>query len=92
MGDYNISGIYQGGDSGLDPNKSYGSIFKGYMVNAGEIGMSTDARTANVVQEVSTKLSMGAKIVELSQVSPEVFEAIPKGQLKMGRPKRGKHE
>lgn len=79
-GDYTINNIYQGGYSSLSP--SYGDVFSGYRVGAGEIGMSTDARTANVVQEVSTKLNMGAKNIELSQVDRGVFESIPKGHLK----------
>ena len=79
-GDYTINNIYQGGYSSLSP--SYGNVFTGYRVGAGEIGMSTDARTANVLQEVSTKLNMGIKNIELSQVDKGVFESIPKGHLK----------
>jgi len=79
-GDYTISDIYQGGYSSLKPN--YGDIFTGYRVDARNLGMSTDARTANVLKEVSENLSAGAKTVELTQVSPEVFDAIPKDQLK----------
>jgi sugar phosphate isomerase/epimerase len=82
MADYTINNIYQGGYSSLNPNKSYGSIFSGYTVNAGDFGMGTDARTANVLQEASSKLNMGVGTIELSQVSQETFEQIPKGQLK----------
>ena len=79
-GDYTINDIYQGGYSSLSP--SYGNVFTGYRVGAGEIGMATDARTANVLQEVSTKLNMGIKNIELSQGDKGVFESIPKGHLK----------
>ena len=80
MGDYKISDIYQGGDSSLNP--SYGSVFTGYRTGAGELGLSTDPRTANILQEVSSKLSSGVKNIEVEAVSPEVFDAIPKQQLK----------
>ncbi len=81
-GDYTIKDVYGGGYSALDPNKNYGSVFSGYQTTAGSVGLSTDARTANIIQEVSKNLSAGAKAVELSQVFPEVFDAIPKQQLK----------
>ena len=79
-GGYSINDIYQGGYSSLKPN--YGDVFVGYHASAENIGMSSDARTANVVKEISKNLSAGAKTAELSQVSPEVFDAIPKQQLK----------
>jgi len=77
-GDYEIKDIYNGGYSTLDSN--YGNLFKGYGVSAASIGMSTDARTANVLKEISESIASGEKTVELTQVSPEVFEAIPGGK------------
>ena len=77
-GDYTISDIYQGGYSALSP--SYGDVFKGYSVEAGSLGLTTDPRTANIVQDVSAKLSAGAKQIEVSAVSPEIFESIPGGK------------
>ena len=77
---YAINDIYQGGYSSLSP--SYGDIFTGYRVAAGSLGLATDPRTANVLQEVSSKLSTGLKQIELSTVSPEIFESIPKNQFK----------
>ncbi len=79
-GDYSISKIYQGGYSSLKP--SYGDVFTGYKVNPATLGLATDGRTANVIQEISTKLNTGAKQVEMSGVFPEVFDSIPKQQLK----------
>src|SRR3989344_6030800 len=79
MTDYEIKEVYQGGYSSLKP--SYGN-FIGYRTGAGDFGMSTDARTANILKDVSKNLSAGAKHVELTQVSPEVFESVPKQQLK----------
>ena len=73
--EYRISDIYQGGYSSLTPS------YTGY-IPAGSFGMTTDPRTANILQEVSTKLSSGAKNIEVEAVSPEIFDSIPKQQLK----------
>ncbi len=73
-GGYKIPDIYQGGYSSLDPSNNY--------LAAGTLGMTTDPRTANVLQEVSTKLSSGVKQIEIAAVSPEVFDAMPKQHLK----------
>ena len=72
---YTISNIYQGGYSTLQPPEgSYGA--------AGVIGLTTDIRSANILQEVSTKLSAGVKYIDVTAVSPEVFDSMPKQQLK----------
>ena len=73
-GGYKISDIYQGGYSSLDPLNNY--------ITAGTLGMTTDPRTANILQEVSTKLSSGVKQIEIAAVSPEVFDSMPKQHLK----------
>lgn len=84
-GDYSINDIYQGGYSSLSP--SYGDVFTGYMVKAGSLGLTTDPRTANVLQDVASKLATGVKQIEISGVSlggapGEIFESIPKQHLK----------
>ncbi len=78
--DYVISDIYQGGYSSLSPK--YGDVFTGYRVNPASFGLTTDPRTANVLQDASTKLNTGAKQIEITGVSPEIFDAIPMQQLK----------
>ncbi len=80
MGDY-TNNIYQGGYSALDPNKSYGSVFSGYNVTTGSLGLTTDPRTANIIKDVSAKLTSGAKNIELALISPELFDSVPKQQL-----------
>ncbi len=80
IGDYTINDIYQGGSSSFEP--PYKDSFEGYRMLGKGIGMSTDARTANILKEISENLSAGAKSVELTQVFPEVFESIPNDQLK----------
>ncbi|MCK5625115.1 sugar phosphate isomerase/epimerase [Candidatus Pacearchaeota archaeon] len=79
-GEYTVNSLYQGGHSSLSP--SYGDIFTGYQVDAGSLGITTDPRSANILKEVSSKLAGGGKQVELALVSPEVFDSIPKQQLK----------
>jgi sugar phosphate isomerase/epimerase len=79
-GDYHINDMYQGGYSSLKP--SYGDVFTGYRANAGSLGLTTDPRNANVLQEASSKLATGVKHMEISAVQPDVFESIPKQQLK----------
>jgi sugar phosphate isomerase/epimerase len=78
--DYTVSDIYQGGYSSLSPK--YGDVFGGYRVNPGAFGLTTDPRTANILQDASIKLNTGAKHIEISAVSPEIFESIPNQQLK----------
>ncbi len=80
IGGYTLSSIYQGGYSSLKP--TYGDVFTGYKVNAGGFGLTTDPRTANVLQDTSAKLASGVKHMEISAVTPEVFESIPKQHLK----------
>ena len=79
-GDYKINNIYQGGYSSL--NSSVEETPTKYRMSAGSFGLTTDPQTANVLQEVSSKLSTGVKQIEISAVSPEFFESIPNRDLK----------
>jgi len=78
--DYKIENIYQGGVSSFNP--SYGGNLTEARVGAGSLSLTTDPRIANVLSEVSSKLSTGVKSIEISAVSPEIFEAIPAQHLK----------
>jgi hypothetical protein len=72
-GDY----FYEGANYGFDPE--YGGFSHAYQYNpAAGIGIATDPRTANQLKEASNKLNTGATTLEVSSVSPNVFEAIPK--------------
>jgi len=73
---------YQGGYNSLDKNKAYSNSFTGYRTNAGSLGITSDPRTANILKDVSTKLSSGAKHIELTLVTPELFDSVPKQHLK----------
>jgi len=75
-GDYEIGNIYQGGYSSLNP--SYGSIFTGYHVSAGELGAPTKPDTANQIQQVNLLLNQGIIPIEVGALQPETFDQIPK--------------
>lgn len=74
-GDY----FYEGANYGFDPE--YGGTSQAYSASSG-IGLTTDPRTANQLKVASEKLNTGAKAVEISAVSPDVFESIPKEHFK----------
>ncbi len=71
--------FYSGSSSSLDPN--YGTAI-GYKIPLEEIGATTSIQSANQLQEVGNLLNQGVKAIELSPVSPEVFETIPKQHFK----------
>lgn len=59
----------------------YGSS-TAYAPKLSEFGITTDARTAAQIQEISNKLNTGVRVVEMEGIQPDVFDAIPKQQLK----------
>ena len=75
MGSYKISDIYQGAGSTLDPPINNYAQTKSF-------GMTTDGRVANILKEFSDRLASGTKHIEVSGASGEIFDAIPKQQLK----------
>ncbi|HTY44315.1 MAG TPA: TIM barrel protein [Patescibacteria group bacterium] len=79
-GGYSLNDIYQGGYSSF--NSDYGSVFSGYHVSAKNFGLTTDPRTADILKDASAKFATGVKHMEVSAVSPEVFESIPEQHLK----------
>ena len=62
-------------------NQGYGEFFTGYRLPAGKLGASTSIQTANQVQEVSTRLNEGMKVVEMSVLDPRVMEMIPRQHM-----------
>ncbi len=70
--------FYDGASSSLDPN--YGE-FIGYRGQFKDLGMTTDPRTANIIQDVLMKLNTGIKVMEIEGVSPEIFDSIPTQHL-----------
>lgn len=66
--------FYKGGYSTLDPE---GEL----RVSAAGLSLATDPRTANQIAEVSTRLNTGMKNIEVSTLTPDVFESIPEQHL-----------
>ncbi|MBU2503716.1 MAG: hypothetical protein KJ879_01540 [Nanoarchaeota archaeon] len=78
-GNYKISDIYQGGYSGMKSSSGWSS---NNYVQTGNLGVTTDPRTANILKDVSAKLSSGIKNIEITGIQPEIFDSIPTQQLK----------
>jgi len=81
-GDYTISNIYQGGYSSFN---QYPNLSPETPVEAKDLGLTTDFKSANILQEINSKLSSGIKHIEISPISPDVFESIPKEHFKEAR-------
>ncbi len=79
-GEYKISDIYEGGYSSLDPE--YGNLFVGYRVPVESLGITTNPQEARVAQEVSSKINLGAKNVEVELLLPKTFDAMNKHDFK----------
>ena len=81
QGDYTFNNIYQGGYSTLDPNKAYSNNFTGYRTDPAKLGVTTNPQTANVIGDVSSKLSSGLKQIELTLINPKMIELVSDQQL-----------
>jgi hypothetical protein len=78
MAENTINEIYQGNYSSLNPKfERYGT----YGLTMANFGITTDPRTANILKEVSSKLNPGQKNIEVTMITPSVFESVPKQQL-----------
>ena len=80
IGGYKIKNIYGGGYSTLKPD--YGNLFTGYRSSVGSLGITTNPQNAAVLKEFSSKINLGVEHVEVEAISPEVFDSMPKQQLK----------
>lgn len=79
-GGYGLNDIYQGGYSSF--NSDYGSVFSGYHAGGKNFSLTTDPRTADILKDASAKFATGVKHMEVSAVSPDIFESIPEHHLK----------
>lgn len=83
MADYKHN-FYGGANYGLEP--VYGDksspMFVGYNLPQSAFGVPTDPRTANQIKAVSDKINTGVKSVEVTGVSLEVLDYIPKQHFK----------
>ncbi len=73
---YEIKDIYQGSYSPFD------TLYLGYNARLSEIGSPTSIRTANQLKEINQRISEGVVPIELQPLSNDVFEQIPKQDLK----------
>jgi sugar phosphate isomerase/epimerase len=72
--------MYGGGKYGLEPGVD--SMYRGTSLSAGSLGAPTSIQTANQISEVSNLLNTGLKAVEVSALTPDVFDMIPKQHIK----------
>ena len=74
--------FYEGTPYSLDPEKVglYGT-FTGYREPASALALTTNPQTANQIKQLATQLSTGAKAVEMTLITPQLFEEIPKQHL-----------
>src|SRR3989344_3329338 len=73
--------FYEGADYGTDPE--YGTFSQAYVGEMYKnISLATDARVANQLKAATEKLNTGATSVEISTISPDIFETIPKEHFK----------
>jgi hypothetical protein len=86
MGEGDKINFYAGADYGLNPGiKSEYAVWENAYqdkIPAGNFAFTTDPRTINQIKAVSDKISTGTKSIEVSGVSPQVLEAIPKQHFK----------
>ena len=78
MGEY-VDSFYTGGYSSLNPN--YGNYI-GYRMSAEGLGFPGSAQTANQLTESINAIKQGVKAFEVTMVSPETADMIPKQHFK----------
>ncbi len=77
MGDNYIS-FYGGGYSSMNPNVGN---YVGFRMGAGQLASTTSPMTANQLNEAISRIKEGVKNVEVSLVSPEIADGVPRQQF-----------
>lgn len=72
--------FYEGTTYGMEPGSD--SLYTGATMAQGALGATTGVQTANQLQDVGNFLNQGMKTIEVSTISPEVFDMIPKQHMK----------
>ncbi len=74
--------FYEGTPYSFDPEKVgvYGT-YTGYRQPASALALTTNPQTANQIKQLATQLSTGAKAVEMTLITPQLIEEIPKQHL-----------
>jgi len=76
-GGYAVENIYEPGASSFTPSSDGHYLGKQNLISAGQMGMHTDPRTANQLNELSTKLNVGTKLMEIGTMDMPTFDTIP---------------
>lgn len=66
------------GESAAELNAGYKDGFVGYRLPASVFSTTTDPRSANQIKAVSDKINTGIKNIEVTGISTQVLESIPK--------------
>ena len=72
--------FYGGSPSSIDPE--FSDYFSGQRYPISKLSVTTSPQTANIIQEVSEKLNLGTKNIELTLIRPDLFDAVPKQYFK----------
>jgi hypothetical protein len=76
-GGYTIENIYEPGASSFTPSSEGHYLGKQNLISAGQMGMTTDPRTANQLGELSRNLNVGTKVIELMTMDMPTWDTIP---------------
>jgi len=74
--DYVLDNFYSEGPSSFKPGDDMPQI--GYKIRSGELGMTTDPRSANQLATLGIALNSGVVPIEVGVLNPETFDQIPK--------------
>jgi sugar phosphate isomerase/epimerase len=79
--DNTVENIYQGGYSSLNPD--YGNFFSGYRMSTELLGTpsTTPGEQGDIITNLGRTVSTGQKVVEISLLTPEMIDSIPKQHL-----------
>ena len=72
--------FYEGSNQSLQPGSD--SFYTGTKLPGSSLGGTTSVQTSNQLNEVNNLLNSCMRVMEVSTISPDVFEMIPKQHLK----------
>jgi len=77
-GNYTIENLYEPSYNSFTPDSSSPYLNKQNLIPAGQMGMTTDMRSANQIAELSRSLNVGAVPIEIGTIDMPTFDTIPK--------------
>lgn len=75
-GDYALDNFYSELPSYFELSRDIPQV--GYQIRSGELGLTTDPRSANQIAAMSTSLNSGVIPIEVGVLNPQTFDQIPK--------------